>query len=154
MSKLFVDKSIEINASAHLVWDVLTVREDTEEWASEFAAGGPRLHIESDWAVGSPVLWKDGKGHVVVEGSVTAVDHHRLLRFTVFDVRADRPAVAPDDGITCKLTERGGKTVLWVSQGDFSTMADGARYRDLSAEIWDRALAKVKWLAEGRKSVR
>ena len=148
MSKLFVDKSIEVSASSQRVWDVLTLREYTVEWASEFSAGGPRLYIESVWSVGSPVMWKDEKGRLVVDGTVTALERPVLLRFTVFDVRAKPPQVAPEDGITYKLTERGGKTTLWVSQGDFASMPDGERYRDLSAAIWDRALARIKWLAE------
>ena len=150
MTKLFAEKSIEIHASAQRVWDVLTSPVATAEWASEFTAGGPVLHIESDWLVGSPVLWKDRKKHVVVDGVVTAVQPPVLLRFTVFDVRGKRPAVSPEDGITYKLTEREGKTVLWVSQGDFSTMTDGAKYRELSEDIWNRALVRIKRLAEGR----
>lgn len=154
MPKLFAEKSIEIQASARRVWDVLTSRDSTAEWASEFTAGGPGLHIESDWSLDSPVLWKDRKEHVVVEGVVTAAQPNALLRFTVFDVGAERPPVSPEDGITYKLTERDGKTVLWVSQGDFSSMVDGARYRELSEEIWDRALVRIRRLAEGRRAAR
>lgn len=150
MPKLFVEKSVEIQAPAQRVWDVLTSREATAEWASEFTAGGPGLHLESDWLPGSPVLWKDRKEHVVVEGVVTAAQPHVLLRFTVSDVRGERPPVSPEDGITYKLTEREGKTVLWVSQGDFSSMVDGAKYRDLSEDIWDRALVRIRRLSEGR----
>lgn len=148
VTNLFVDLSIEINAPASRVWDALTQKQYTDHWASEFSTGGPEFHIESDWALGSPVVWKDAGGHVVVQGEVTAVDSHRLLRFTVFDVRGAKPDVASDDGITYKLTERDGRTRLWVSQGDFGTMPDGEKYRDLSAQIWDRVLLKVKRLAE------
>ncbi|HEY5983997.1 MAG TPA: SRPBCC domain-containing protein [Anaerolineales bacterium] len=148
--KLFVDRSIEIHASAQRVWDILTLPAQNADWASEFSGGGPALHIESDWSLGSPVLWKDRKGRVVVEGNVTDCVPHALLRHTVFDVESARPAVGPDDGITYKLTEREGTTVLWVSQGDFSTMPDGAKYRDLSEAIWDRALTRIKHRAEGR----
>lgn len=149
MSKLYVDKSVEIHASSARVWDILTSRVHTQEWASEFTAGGPRLHIESQWVLGTPVLWKNEKGATLVEGEVTACVPHSLLRFTVFDVQGPRPHVGSEDGITFKLTERGGHTVLWISQGDFSTMADGAKYRDLSDEIWERALPRIKHLAEG-----
>ena len=152
MSKLYVDKSVEIDASPARVWEVLTSRELTTDWASEFSSGGPQIHIESDWVVGSPVLWKNQKGHVVVEGTVTAAELHSLLQYTVFDVDARRPALGPHDGVTYKLTDRSGKTILWVSQGDFSTMADGARYRELSEAIWERALARIKRLAEGGTS--
>jgi uncharacterized protein YndB with AHSA1/START domain len=143
-----VDKAIDINASAERVWDVLTAHQYTVDWASEFSSGSPAVHIESDWDLGSAVLWKDDRGQVIVEGSVTALELHSLLRFTVFEVKSRQPPVLPDDGITFKLTERGGTTRLWVSQGDFSAMADGEKYRDLSVEIWDRALARIRWLAE------
>ena len=149
MPKLYVDKSLEIEASSARVWEILTSRRHTREWASEFTAGGPQLHIESEWAVGGPVWWKDQNGVTVVEGTVTACILHALLRFTVFDAHSARPVVGAEDGITFKLTERLGKTILWVSQGDFSTMPDGARYRDLSEQVWERALPRIKRLAEG-----
>jgi uncharacterized protein YndB with AHSA1/START domain len=140
--------SVEINAPASRVWDALTRPQCTEHWASEFSSGGPPFRIESDWDLASPVLWKDPSGQVVIEGQVTALDQHKLLRFTVFDARAERPAGASEDGITYKLTERNGRTRLWVSQGDFSAMSEGEKYRDLSARVWDRVLLKVKLLAE------
>ncbi len=110
------------------------------------------MHIESTWVPGSPVLWKDPKGATVVEGTVSAAEPCTLLRFTVFDVEVPHHEVDPEDGITYKLTERGGKTVLWVSQGDFSTMPDGARFKNLSDAIWERALARIQRAAEGRTS--
>jgi len=147
MSKLFVDKSIEINAPVSKVWEVLTEREFTGKWAPEFSGGSP-LHIESDWRAGSPVLWKDSEDKPIVEGNVTALEPERLLRFTVFDTRSERPPVTEEDGITYQFSEGNGQTTLHVSQGDFSAMPEGEKYRDMSAEIWDRVLPKVKELAE------
>jgi uncharacterized protein YndB with AHSA1/START domain len=148
MPKLFVDMSIEIAAPASRVWDALTLPRFTDQWASEFSGGGPRFHIESDWKLGSPVLWKDEQDRVVVQGSVTAVELHNILRFTVFDVRTERPPASPEDGITYKLTERGSRTRLWVSQGDFATMVEGEKYRDLTVPTWERVLHKIKDLSE------
>lgn len=147
MSKLFVDQSIEINAPVSKVWEVLTKPEYTFEWAPEFS-GGSSFHIESDWNLGSPVLWKDSEGKTLVEGNVTALGPRKLLRFTVFDVRSERPPVTEEDGITYQFSEKNGKTTLHVLQGDFSAMPEGEKYRDMSAEIWDRVLPKVKELAE------
>jgi uncharacterized protein YndB with AHSA1/START domain len=147
MSKLFVDKSIEINAPAAKVWAVLMEREYTAKWASEFSGGSP-FHIESDWKVGSPVLWKDSEGKTLVEGNVTVLEPEKLLRFTVFDTRSERAPVTEEDGITYQLSEKNSKTTLQVLQGDFSVMPDGEKYRDMSAEVWDRVLRKVKELAE------
>ena len=147
MEKLFVNKTIEINAPASKVWNALTRREYTDQWAVEFS-GGAEFHIESDWNPGSPVLWTGQDGSVIVQGNVTALEPQKFLRFTVFDVRGEKPPVTDEDGITYELTEQNGKTLLRLSQGDFSAMADGEKYRELSAEIWDRVLTKVKELAE------
>jgi uncharacterized protein YndB with AHSA1/START domain len=147
MEKLFVEKTIEINAPASKVWNALTRREYTDQWVLEFS-GGAEFHIESDWKFGSPVLWKGQDGSVIVQGNVTALEPQKFLRFTVFDVRGEKPPVTDEDGITYQLTEQNGKTLLKVSQGDFSTLAEGEKYRDMSAEIWDRVLPKVKAIAE------
>lgn len=150
MSKLFVDQSIQINAPAAKVWEVLTEREYTAQWASEFSGGSP-FHIESDWNIGSPVLWKDAEHKTIVEGDVTALEPQRFLRFTVLDTRGARPPVTEEDGITYQLSEKNGKTTLQVLQGDFSVMPEGEKYRDMSAEVWARVLPKVKELAERTK---
>ncbi len=147
MPKLFVDKTIEINAPASKVWDMLTNREHTSQWAPEFSGGAP-FHIESDWKPDSAVLWKDQGGNVIVEGNVTALEPNKFLRFTVFDVRGEKPPVTEEDGITYELTEHTGKTTLRLLQGDFSAMPEGEKYHRLSAEVWDRVLPKIKALAE------
>ena len=147
MEKLFVEKSIKINTPASSVWDVLTKPEFTDQWAPEFS-GGDEFHIESDWKLGSPVLWKGQDGSMIVQGNVTALEPNKFLRFTVFDVRGEKPPVTEEDGITYELTEQNGETMLRLSQGDFSVMAEGEKYHRLSAEVWDRVLPKVKELAE------
>jgi uncharacterized protein YndB with AHSA1/START domain len=149
MSKLFVDKAIKIDAKASKVWDAITKRENTDEWAEEFSSGGPLFYIDSTWELGSPVLWKGQDGTTIVEGNVTAVERNKLLRFTVFDVRSpERPTVTEEDGITFQLAEENGTTTLRVLQGDFSAMEDGEKYRDITAKTWDRVLPKVKELSE------
>ncbi|MDR7238231.1 SRPBCC domain-containing protein [Neobacillus drentensis] len=149
MNKLFVDQTIEINASASKVWDVITVDEYNNHWATEFSSGGPQFHLDSTWELGSPVLWKGEDGTVIVEGDVTALEPKKLLRFTVFDVRSEEKAlVTEEDGITFHLSEYNGKTTLHVLQGDFSVMPDGKKYRDLSAEIWEKVLPSIKKMAE------
>lgn len=150
MSKLFVDKSIEIYSPASKVWEVLTVSEYTAEWVPDFNGGAPS-HIESDWQLGSPVFWKDQDGKTIVEGNVTGLEPGQLLRFTVFDVRSEKLPAAEEDGITYRFTERDGKTMLRVLQGDFSVMPEGENFRDMSADIWGHVLPKVKALAERTK---
>ena len=56
--------------------------------------------------------------------------------------------VNEEDGITFELVEENGMTTLHILQGDFSPMEDGEKYRDASAEIWDKVLPKIKEMAE------
>ncbi|WP_141604005.1 SRPBCC family protein [Terrilactibacillus laevilacticus] len=156
MGTLFVNKSIEIQASKSRVWDILTKREFTDQWALEFSSGGPQFHIESNWGLGDPVLWKGQDGETTVEGTVTVLELHKILRYTVFDVRmVERPKVTEKDGITYLLDEKNGNTTLHILQGDFSAMTDGEKYHRLTEEIWDRVLPKIKILAEneGKKDL-
>ncbi len=148
MPPLFVDKTIEIEALPFKVWDVLTKPEYTSQWAPEFVGGGP-FRIESDWRIGAPVQWKDEDNVTLVEGHVTGLEPEKHLRFTVFDVRmAERPSVSEEDGITFALIRKDGHTLLHVRQGDFSPMSEGAKYWQMSGDIWDRVLPKIKRLAE------
>ncbi|MDR3577635.1 MAG: SRPBCC domain-containing protein [Anaerolineaceae bacterium] len=127
---------------------MLTLRSYTAQWAPEFASGDPHFYIESDWKLGSPVLWKGQDDSSIVEGMVTAIVLNKLLHFTVFDVRSEKPLVTEEDGITYKLSEQNGITTLHLRQGDFSSMPEGAKYRDMSLAVWQRVLPKVKELAE------
>jgi uncharacterized protein YndB with AHSA1/START domain len=147
MPPLLVDQTIEIPTRAASVWNALTQRPNTDQWAAELSRGGPSLHIESDWQLGSPVLWKDPAGAVLVDGAVTALDPGRLLRFTVH-ARSPRPLVAASDGITFELSEQDGSTTLRLRHGDFSTPSDGETFRDLGAQKWARVLPIIKALAE------
>ncbi len=148
MPQLFVDKTIEIDALPFRVWDVLIKPEYNSQWAPEFNGGAP-FRIESDWRIGAPVRWKGQENQTVVEGDVTRLEPEKLLRFTVFDVRAsERPPVTEEDGITFELFQQGAQTRLHLRQGDFSAMRDGQKYQRMSEEIWDRVLPKIKKLAE------
>src|SRR5438552_5363597 len=113
MEKLFVNKTIEINAPASKVWNALTRREYTDQWALEFT-GGAEFHIESDWNLSSPVLWTGQDGSVIVQGNVTALEPQKLLRFTVFEVRGAKRTVTYEDGITYELKVQNAKTLMRI----------------------------------------
>lgn len=151
MPKRFVKKSIEINAHASRVWDAITNSVNSDQWAFEFSSGGPKFHIESEWVIGGSVLWKNEDGDVIVEGNVTAVERNKLLRFTVFDVRYEKPPVTDKDGITFELKENKGKTLLKISQGDFSVLSEGKKFQTITEQTWERVLPKIKELAESKK---
>jgi len=150
MRKLYVESSIAIDASPARVWDVLTRTEFTQKWAAAFNATGP---IESNWTLGSEVLWRNAKGIVYVRGNVVAIDPPRLLRFTVCDALnvGMRPVSGvPDDEITqsYSLSDEGKGTILSTSHGDFGKLANGEQLYPLVAQLWEKLLPKIKELAE------
>lgn len=149
MPKLFVSKSIEINASANKIWEVLTKRQYSDKYSTEFSDGDSGLYIDTTWQLGSPVLWKDQSDILKVKGQVTAIQPNSLLRFSVADVASPEVSLSSDkDGISYRLIESGGKTKLSVSQGDFSVIPESQKYYEATLAIWDRVLPKIKKLAE------
>ncbi|MDB4978573.1 MAG: hypothetical protein JWM56_759, partial [Candidatus Peribacteria bacterium] len=145
MPKLFADKTIEIDAPASVVWDVLI--KDADVWAFAFA----EARVESDWKPGSPVRWKKSDGNVFVEGTVTAFKPQKLLRFTVISTgEPEHRALArtEEDGITFELSERDGGITLRVRHGDFSVLKDAEEALRGTMEGWGRTLPKIKATAE------
>ncbi|NTW23010.1 SRPBCC domain-containing protein [Candidatus Falkowbacteria bacterium] len=145
MSRLFIEKSVEIDASAGKVWKVLTMPEYTDKWTPGFSSD---IRVESDWQLGSPVLWKSATGKVEVEGNVTKVIPEKILQFTVFDVDMGRMPVTDDDGILFELSEQESKTTLKLRHGDFAVLAEAEKYYSMTLESWEIILPKIKELAE------
>lgn len=145
MQKLFIDKTIKINAPASKVWQVLTESLYTDQWVSGFSPG---LKLESGWKLGDPVKWREPDGKVVVEGTVTKIEPEKFLRFTVIDVVAGIQPTTEEDGITFELTEKKGQTKLRLRHGDFAVMPEGQKYYEMTLEPWEKILPKVKELAE------
>lgn len=150
MDDLFVQKSIEINAPIEKVWKALTESEFTKQWIKEGwgTAGGEGMMIFSDWKPGSEVVWRNSDGAVLIKGNITALNPYRVIHFTVFDVNSKEEFPRSNDGITFELTDRDNFTTLSVRQGNFSGMKEGRKYQEKTNEIWERALPKIKSLAE------
>ncbi len=146
MSPLFADQSVEISAPASAVWTILTDPRWANRWADAFA----QATIESDWRLGNPVLWKKADGTVFVEGTVTAVEPAKILRFTVISTEDAHRALtrSAEDGITFMLTEKNGTTTLRVRHGDFSVLADGQEALRGTTEGWKKVLPMLQEWAE------
>ena len=149
MNALIAKKSTTIAAPASRVWAVLTRPDLTSEWSNLFGASGP---IESDWKLGSDVLWKNADGVVYVSGRVTDAKPGRLLRFTVRSTEKDKQPLSgrPEDDITqtYALTETSGQTTLAIEHGDFRLLAGGEEIYSAVMTGWDTVLEKLKALAE------
>ncbi len=145
---LVVTNTITINAPAAKVWDALTNPEQTKK----YMFGCEAL---SDWKPGSPLIWKgtfNGVEMIAVKGNIISIDPCRSLVYTVID--PNNPAIPdlPENylTITCNFTEKDGHTTLEASQGDYSTVADGAnRYKHtVDGGGWDPILVQIKALCE------
>jgi uncharacterized protein YndB with AHSA1/START domain len=143
MRKLFVEKSIEINAPASRVWEVLTNPDLTKAWIKQW---WPDLRIlESDWKSGSPMLWRLADGIIGAEGTVSMVEPYTMLRFSF---KVNDPTTSKQEDLTYRLEERDGQTKLSVSVGDFGDTLEHELCYPGAVEAWNRSLPKIKELAE------
>ena len=145
---LIVKSTIIIQASAGKVWDALTNPAQTKK----YMFGCEAL---SDWKVGSPLLWKgnfNGVELVAVKGHILKIQPGKYLAYTAIDPNNPSVPDLPENylTVTCDLSEEGGHTTLIVTQGDYSTVADGAnRYKHtVDGGGWDPILVEIKKIAE------
>jgi uncharacterized protein YndB with AHSA1/START domain len=145
---LVVTNTITIHAPIASVWNALTDPEQTKK--NMFGC-----EALSDWKPGSPLLWKgtfNGVEMIAVKGNVVSIDAPKSLVYTVIDPNNPKIPDLPENylTVTCTLTEKNDHTVLEVSQGDYSTVAEGpARYQDtVNGGGWDPILVQIKALCE------
>ena len=145
MKQLIARASVQINAPAARVWDVLTQTEFTRQYMFGCEA-------VSDWKVGSPLLWKgmqNDRQIVFVKGTILRIEPEKALAYTTFDPNAGLEDV-PDNYVTASyhLTPNRDGVLLEVSQGDFAKCAHCEKRYSETAAAWPIVLQKVKALAE------
>ncbi len=145
---LLIENTIRINASPDKVWDALTNPEQTKKYMFG-------CETVSDWKPGSPLLWKgnyQGNEMVFVKGNIIAIEQNKQLVYTVIDPNGPIEDI-PENylTVTYQLTNDNGQTLLKVTQGDYSTVADGEkRYKDSynNGEGWNPILVQIKKILE------
>lgn len=148
MSELFVTNSIIIEATPQRIWDVLTNPAETKKYMFG-------CETVSDWQVGSELLWRalyEGKDTVFVKGIIIRIDAPVILEYSVIDPNSGIADI-PENyvNVTYALEPAGNNTVLTVTQGDFSRVADGQRrYEETlnNGEGWHPILVQIKGIAE------
>lgn len=143
MSELFVEQSIEIQASASRVWDVMTNPLHTKEWIKkwwpDFAV------LESEWKVGSPIRWKIADDIIGAEGTVSVVEPFTMLRFSF---HVNDPTTSKQEELTYRFEKHPGGTKLSVSVGDFGDTPEHELCYPGAQEAWETSLPEIKELAE------
>jgi uncharacterized protein YndB with AHSA1/START domain len=109
----------------------------------------------SDWKEGSPLIWKgtfNGVELVAVKGTIKKIQPGKYLEYTVIDPNNPKIPDLPENylTITIDLTEEDGQTLATVTQGDYSTVADGDnRYKHtVDGGGWTPILEAIKALVE------
>lgn len=143
-----IKKSIEINASKEKVWEVLTADKYTRVWYAEFH---PESHAETDWQLGSKAAFVDNEGSGML-GVISANEPNKYLEIEFSgmvmkgkeDVESDMAKEFKGEHESYKLTEKDGVIILDIS----AVMID--EMYDEMLNLWDKALAKFKELAEAK----
>jgi uncharacterized protein YndB with AHSA1/START domain len=145
MKELKLTKSITLNADVSTVWKALTKPEMTKKYMFG-------TEVISDWKVGSPILWKGtskGEEKIVMKGSIEKIEAGKLLQFTAIDLNTKYNDVPSNYfQATYELTPKLGKTVLSVTQGDYSRMEDGIKRFTAASGGLNQALNALKTLVE------
>lgn len=144
----YITNKIEINAPKGAVWSALTEPEKTNQYMYGCKA-------ISDWKPRSELLWRgiyQGKQMDFVKGHIISIEPHEILAHTVFDHNGTMEDI-PENylTVTYNLKEDAGKTLLTVSQGDFTKAAEGEkRYTEIynNGEGWQPILVEIKKLVE------
>lgn len=144
MAQLVIRKTIKIGAPVETLWKVLT----DSDFIRQYMFG---CDAETDWKPGSPLLWKGAAdGKLYVKGNIVACDPPHDLAYTVIDPNSTIPDI-PENYLTMtyRLKPHGANgSLLEITQGDFSTVADGQRrYKD-SLDGDDTVLNGIKKIAE------
>ena len=145
---LIVEGTIRIEAPASKVWDALVNPEQTKKYMFG-------CETVSDWKAGNPLLWKgqwEGKEMIFVKGNIVSIEPEKLLAYTTIDPNSAMEDI-PENylTVTYQLSSENGITILTVTQGDYSTVAEGEkRYKEtVDGGGWQPILDQLKKLVEG-----
>jgi uncharacterized protein YndB with AHSA1/START domain len=146
MTELLIRKSIDVDAPIEILWKVVT----DSEFIRQYMFG---CNAETDWKPGSTLLWIGAAdGVVYVKGHVVRFEPPHTLEYTIFDPNS-KLADVPSNYLNMKydLKEQGrGRSILEITQGDFSIVEDGENRYKHSLEGDDSVLEGIKKLAEAQ----
>lgn len=145
MTERFIEKTIDIDAPADVLWKILT----DNEFIPQYMFG---CRAETDWKPESPLLWRGAAdGKVYVKGKIVTCNAPHLLEYTVID--PNNPAIAdiPENYLTMtfQVRDRGANaSALEIRQGDYTKVANGEQRYNETVGGDDAFLKLLKKTAE------
>jgi len=146
MSNKIIHKTMIINAAPQKVWQVLLDTPYIEEWYTEFGEG---LTAETDWSPGSKYRVVDHKGF----GMIGRIAENIPLK--TLSIEAQGMVTDNKDDFESDIAKqiKGNRETYWLSETAEGTKLDiesgcVEEYADMMADMWDKALIKIKQLSE------
>lgn len=140
--------NIAIDAPRETVWDVLWNDKTYPEWTAPFSEGS---RAETDWQKGSKVLFLNGNNEGMVStiaenmpNEFMSIKHLGMVKDGVEDTESEEVKQWAGSLENYTLKTVNGQTELTID------MDIAEEYKDMFAEMWPKALNKVKELAEAK----
>ena len=127
-----------IRASAERIWSALTSAEFTRQYFYATA-------VQSDWQVGSPVVYLNPDGSRVVEGEVLESEPPRRLVITWRPLYEDRLAAEPPSRVTFEIEALEGVCRFRVTHDHFE---EGSQVYENVRQGWSAIICSLKSLLE------
>ena len=140
MKELIVRSEIEIEAPLAKVWEVLIAPKFIRQWDAlpqDFADYYLETGREIEWSGNSKI-------------TVTEMLPHDYLKLSLYVNKWELGPSSYDIAYHYKLLEQDNNILLTIEIGDFAQLADGDEYYNASLEFAEKALNKIKLLAENR----
>jgi|GEM_PF-593549 len=136
-----IRKHVRINTPVSRVWEMISNHDNIRRWAEAFSPG---TFAETDWKVGSEIIWKDGSQNVGARGRVTEYEQPHRLKFQYWDnISAEASSPLDKYTETFSLKEDEGGTSLLIEAGPLS-----AEHVNMHNGLWEKAIALLKSAAE------
>jgi uncharacterized protein YndB with AHSA1/START domain len=132
---------VTVDSPAHEVWRALT----EPDLIAQYMFGS---QVETDWKVGSPIVWKgeyEGRAYED-KGEVLAVEPDRMLQVTHFSPMTGQPDVPENyHRVTYEISADGDRSTLRLTQDN----AGSAEEAEHSSANWQMMLDGLKRVVEG-----
>lgn len=146
MGKFAIKKTLKIKAPQENVWDILLTPEMFAKWSDVFSPGS---HMKGEWKKGGVVTYLDNTGMGLKAKVVDLQPHNRASVEYIHILKDFKEDPSQEEGwVGCRetylLTGDNGMTNLMI-ESEVPTQ----KYYEEFNKMWDKALIKIKELAEG-----